>query len=118
MNTITPTGALIMVQALTKNFVAQSPAVESPNEWVARALRLQAQLGRILGVTPSHFDIEELVTTFEELDSVDAGTHPDLVRNTAYTVDNTLALTEHLINRLNQETTTLLDHAHFGKVTA
>ena len=118
MNTITPSGALIMVQHLTKSFVANTPASETENEWVGRALRLQQQLGRILGVTPSHFDIEELVTTFEELDSVDAGTHPDLVRNTAYTVDNTLALTEHLMNRLNQETTALLEHAHFGKVSA
>lgn len=104
-----------MVQHLTKIFVATTPAAESENEWVARALRLQQQLGRILGTTPAHYDIEELVTTFEELDSVEAGTHPELVRNNAGTVDNTQLLTDHLMTRLNQETTALLEHAHFGQ---
>ena len=118
MNRVTETGARIMTQALVRSFVDQSPAAEMENEWVARALRLQQQLGRILGVTPAHYDIEELITTYEEVQSVEAGTHPDIVRNQAYTVDNTLALTEHLMSRLNQETTALLEHAHFGKVTA
>ena len=118
MNRITETGARIMVQHLTKSFVAQTPAVESENEWVGRALRLQQQLGRILGVTPSHYSIEELVTTFEELDSVAYGTHPDLVRNNMYTVDNTQALTDHLMARLHQETTDLLATAKFGQQVA
>ena len=116
MNRLTESGARIMATHLTKSFVVNTPAHEAPTAWVQRALLLQQQLGRILGVTPSAADIEELVTTFEELDSVEAGTHPDLARNTAFTVDNTAALTEHLMNRLNQETTDLLEHAHFGQV--
>jgi hypothetical protein len=118
MNTITETGARIMVQALVRSFVDQTLVEESSNEWVARALRTQQMLGRILGVTPNHHDIEELITSFEELESVDAGTHPDIVRNAAYTVDNTLALTEHLLGRINQETSALLANAGFGKVAA
>jgi len=118
MNRITQSGAHIMVQHLTKNFVATTPANELPVEWVTRARGLQQQLGRVLGVTPAAADIEELVTTFEELDSVEAGTHPDLVRNGAGTVDNTQTLVDHLVQRLNQETADLLTTARFGQVAA
>ena len=116
MNRLTESGARIMVTRLCKNFVTDTPADETENEWVARALLLQQQLGRIIGVTPAADDIKELITTLEELESVELGTHQDLVRNSAGTVDNTAALTEHLMNRLNQETTDLLEHAHFGQV--
>lgn len=118
MNTLTETGARIMVQALVRSFVDQTLVEESSHEWVVRARRTQDMLGRILGVTPSHFDIEELVTSYEELESVEAGTHPDIQRNAAYTVDNTLAFTEHLLGRINQETTALLTNSGFGKVAA
>jgi phosphoserine phosphatase len=118
VNTITETGARIMVQALVRSFVDQTLLEESSNEWVARALKTQQMLGRILGVTPAHYDIEELVTSFEELQSVEAGTHTDLKRNATYTVDNSLELTEHLLRRINQETTALLTNAGFGKKVA
>jgi hypothetical protein len=36
----------------------------------------------------------------------------------ARTVDNTLAVTEHLLARVNRETADLLDNAGFGKAVA
>lgn len=118
MNRVTEAGARIMVQTLVRSFVDATPANENERDWVARALKLQQSLGRILGVMPSHHDIEELICTFEELESVEAGTHPDLVTNRARTVDNTDLVTDHLLGRIGRETTDLLENAGFGKTVA
>lgn len=118
MNRITETGARIMVQALCRSFVDATPYLEDDLDYVRRERKLQQQLGRILGVTPTAADIIELVTTYEELESVETGTHPDLVTNMARTVDNTLAVTENLLARVNRETSDLLENSGFGKAVA
>lgn len=107
-----------MVQTLTRSFVDATPAFEEPGAYVIRARRLQDQLGRVLGVTPTHWDVEELVTSYEELESVEAGTHPDLVTNLARTIDNTDVVTDYLLGRIGRETTALLNNAGFGKLVA
>ena len=116
MNTITATGAQIMTQALCRSFVKNSPWDESPNAWARRALDLQASIARIIGFTPTSDDIKELVTSFEQLESIECGTHQDLDRNEARTVDNSLDLTERLIARINTETWTLLNNSGFTTV--
>jgi hypothetical protein len=116
MNTITATGAHIMTQALCRVFVQNTPAHENPANWVKRALELQASVARIIGVMPIDTDIEELVTSFEELESIECGTHPDLVRNETRTVDNSLDLTERIVARINTETWTLLNNSGFQTV--
>ena len=118
MNRITDTGAQIMVQALVRSFVDGTPANESEHGWVARALKLQQSLGKVLGVTPNHHDIEELITSYEELESVETGTHPELVTNLARTIDNTDVVTDYLLGRIGRETTALLNNAGFGKLVA
>lgn len=118
MNRITESGARIMVQTLVRSFVDATPANEDERAWVLRALKLQQSLGKILGATPNHHDIEELITSYEELESVEAGTHPDLVANLARTVDNTDVVTDYLLGRIGRETTDLLNHAGFGRVAA
>jgi hypothetical protein len=115
MNTITEAGARIMVQHLVRSFVDATEVAESSQEWVLRARRLQDALGRILGVTPTHFDIEELITSFEEIESVETGTHPKLEVNQALTVNNAPALTEYLLGRIERETSALLTNAGFGR---
>jgi hypothetical protein len=116
VNTITATGAHIMAQALCRAFVDQSPAHETPQDWVRRALVLQQSIGRIIGALPTVDDITELVTSLEEMESVECGTHPDLVRNEARTIDNSLALTERIAARINNETWALLNNAGFTTV--
>lgn len=107
-----------MVQTLVRSFVDASPANEDRRAWVLRALKLQQSLGKVLGVTPSHYDIEELITSYEEMESVESGTHPMLNVNRAYTVDNADQITDELLGRIRRETTDLLEHAGFGKVAA
>lgn len=118
MNKITETGAQLMVQTLVRSFVDATPAYEDGNSFVSRALKLQTSLGKILGVTPTHWDIEELITSFEELESVETGTHPELVTNLARTIDNTDVVTDYLLGRIGRETTALLNNAGFGKLVA
>lgn len=115
---ITETGARIMTQALCRSFVDQTPATESPQDWVIRARQLQASIGTITLTAPTADDIQELVTSYEELQSVECGTHPDLQRNHTYTVDNSLDLTEAILTRINDETTELLNNARAGKQAA
>jgi hypothetical protein len=69
-------------------------------------------------VTPHHDDIEELITSYEELDSVECRTHPELVTNLAGTIDNTPEVTDYLLGRIERETTALLQNAGFGKQVA
>ena len=115
MNTITEAGARIMVGHLVRSFVDATELDESSNEWTARALKLQAALGRILGVMPSHYDIEELITSFEELESIEMGTHPELKVNLTLTINNAPQLADYLMGRIDRETTALLSNAGFGK---
>jgi hypothetical protein len=107
-----------MVRQLVRSFVDATEVEESSNEWVVRALKLQETLGRVLGVTPTAADIEELVTTFEELDSVEYGTHPELVTNMSGTINNMPEVTDYLMGRIDRETTALLRNAGFGMVAA
>jgi len=118
VNTITEAGARIMVQHLVRSFVDATEVAESSQEWVLRARRLQDALGRLLGVTPSHYDIEELITSFEEIESIETGTHPKLEVNQSLTVNNAPELTDYLLGRIERETTALLANAGFGKRVA
>jgi hypothetical protein len=118
VNTITEAGARIMVGHLVRSFVDATLVEESSNEWAARALRLQAALGRILGVMPSSDDITELITSFEELESIEMGTHPELKVNLTLTINNAPQLGEYLMGRIDRETTALLSNAGFGKKVA
>jgi hypothetical protein len=115
LNTITESGARIMVQALVRSFVDATLVEESSHEWVVRARKLQDALGRILGTTPAHYDIEELITSYEELDSVEFRTHPELKVNLAGTVDNAPELSDYILRCIERETTALLTNAGFGK---
>jgi hypothetical protein len=67
---------------------------------------------------PSHWSIEELITTFEELESVEHGTHPELVTDMSGITDNTDLVRDYLNGRVIRETTDLLNNAGFGKVAA
>jgi hypothetical protein len=105
-----------MVGQLVRSFVDATPWGEEPGEYVRRELVLQAQLGRILGVTPSAEDIIELITSFEELESVESGTHPELAVNLTLTINNAPQLAEYLYARIERETTALLFNAGFARI--
>lgn len=118
MSTITDTGARIMVQVLCRSFVTSTPANEPPAGWVNRALKLQDTLGRLLGVKPSVDDITEIITSFENLESIEAGTYPGVDYNRALTVDTRPNLVDDMIRRIYTDTNTLLDNIGFTEKAA
>lgn len=99
------------VRHYAKQHVAETEWDELPGDWIARARRTQAAINGALGVRINGADLNQLITDFEELESVECGTHPDLIRNAAQTVDNTLELTERVTAQINATITELLTSA-------
>lgn len=118
MSSITETGARLMVQFLCRSFVANTPYPEEDGDYVTRALVLQRTLGGLLGVMPAADDIKELITSFENLESIEAGTYPGVEYNQALTVDNRPDLEDMVLRRIYNETNTLLTNIGFMRAAA
>jgi hypothetical protein len=97
-----------LVRHYAKQHVAETLWNEPSREWIARARRTQAAMNAAIGARVNGADLNQLITDFEELESVECGTHPDLVVNNAGTVDNTLDLTERVTKQINDSITELL----------
>lgn len=97
-----------LVRHYAKQHVTETEWNESSYSWIARARRTQAAMNAAIGARINGADLNQLITDFEELESVECGTHPDLVVNNAGTVDNTLELTERVTAQINASITELL----------
>ena len=100
-----------LVRHYALRHVAETEWNETPAAWIARARRTQAALNAALGVRINGADLNQLITDFEELESLECGTHPDLVVNNAGTVDNTGELTDRINAQINATITELLTTA-------
>jgi len=90
--------------------VRETPWDETPHEWYARATRTEAVLNSVLRAAVNRHNMNEIITTMEEIESVEAGTHQDLVQNKTLTVNNKPELLDSLNARLNREVAELLAH--------
>jgi hypothetical protein len=97
-----------LVRHYAKQHVSETEWNETAGAWIARARRTQAAMNAAIGARVNGADLNQLITDFEELESVECGTHPDLVVNNAGTVDNTLELTERVTKQINASITELL----------
>jgi hypothetical protein len=97
-----------LVRHYAKQHVSETEWNETAGSWIARARRTQAAMNAAIGARVNGADLNQLITDFEELESVECGTHPDLVVNNAGTVDNTLELTERVTAQINASITELL----------
>jgi hypothetical protein len=108
MNPITETQARHIVRVFCFDYADTEPANlswwEEERAVNDLTLRLSWYVGRPL--TATH--VQDVLTTIDELDSVDAGTHPDIEQNNALTVDNRDWLREVLNARLNNEISEVL----------
>lgn len=96
--------------------VRETPWDETPHQWYQRATRTEAALNSaLLGRVNRHY-MNEVITTMEEIESVEAGTHPDLRQNTALTINNKPDLLDRLGSQLAEEVTELLAHTEPLKV--
>ena len=103
--------ARFLVRHFAKQHVAETEFNETARAWIERARRTQAAMNSALGVRVNGADLNQLIVDFEEWESVETGTHPDLVRNATLTVDNTLELTERITRQINNTVTELLASA-------
>jgi len=100
-----------LVRWYARQHVAETEARETSGDWIKRATRTQAAMNAALGVRINGADLNQLITDFEELESLECGTHPDLIVNNAGTVDNTAELTDRINAQINATVTELLQSA-------
>ena len=111
MNPVSDSHARWLVRWYARQHVAETEWNEPSKAWIARARRTQAAMNAALGVRVNGADLNQLITDFEELESLECGTHPDLVVNNAGTVDNTTELTDRINAQINTTVTELLQSA-------
>jgi len=100
-----------LIREIAQRHVAETEWNETSRSWIARARRTQAAMTAALGARVNGADLNQLITDFEELESVETGTHQDLVVNRAGTVDNTQELTDRIQSQINATVTELLQSA-------
>lgn len=99
-----------------RQHVEDTPWDEPGHVWDQRTERLAKFLDVLLGTDISEkamYDLRELLTTLEELQSLDAGTHYRIVMNTALTIDNRPDLRDELNQVLNDNVTEVLSVGAF-----
>jgi hypothetical protein len=101
-----------------RQFIEDTPWDEPGHLWDRRtdelALALQALTGA--DIPNAMYDLRELLTTLEEIQSVDAGTHYRIVMNTALTIDNRPDLRDEFAVTLRDNVTELLQVAAFKPI--
>lgn len=100
---ITEPQARQIIRTYTAEYAETEPAnitwLEQERAVEALTLQLSWYVGRVLSAT----HIQDVLEVWDELDSVNYGTHPDLKVNTALTVDNSAELVDQLQIRLEDE---------------
>lgn len=108
MSTITESQARQIIRYFTGEYAASEPAnitwFDQERAVEALTLRLSWYVGRPLSAT----HIMDVLTTWDELDSLDAGIHEEISLNQAGTIDNRDLLEERLLEKLDTEVSEVL----------
>lgn len=102
-----------------RQFIEDTPWDEPGTEWDRRVEELAKHLDDQTGADISEKaipDLRELLTTLEEIQSVDAGTHHRIKMNTALTIDNRPDLLDELHELTRQNVSELLQAGSFRAV--
>ncbi|MBT2537258.1 hypothetical protein [Arthrobacter sp. ISL-69] len=112
---VTEEHARQIILSQCRQFVEDTPAREPGHEWDARLESLAKHLTAETGadIENATADLRELITTFEELQSVDTGTHYRIVLNDALTIDNRPDLRDELNQDLSDELAVVLQISAF-----
>jgi|GEM_PF-4786838 len=105
--------AVILEQC--RQFIEDTTWDEPGHVWDQRAEALAAELQHHTGadIPAAISDLRELLTTLEEIQSVDAGTHYRIVLNQALTIDNRPDLLDELAVTLRDNVAELLQVSAF-----
>lgn len=102
-----------------RQFIEDTPWDEPGHIWDQRTEHLAKHLDAELGTDISEkamSDLRELLTTLEEIQSVDAGTHYRIVMNTALTIDNRPDLRDEFAKTLYDNVSEVLSVAAFKAI--
>lgn len=106
--------AIILSQA--RQFIEDTPWDEPGHVWDRRLEHLAKFLDNETGADINEkatADLRELITTLEEIQSVDAGTHPEITLNASRTIDNRPDLHDRLGRILSDNLNELLQISAF-----
>ena len=116
---ITETEARNIIVSQAKQFVEDTPARESSADEDHRFENLAKWLSFATGADIQEKalqELDEIITTIQELQSLDVGTHPDIELNESRTVDNRDLIRENLDSLLRDQLYNLLQSASFKAV--
>lgn len=111
--------ARAVVLSQCRQFVEDTTWDEPGHVWDRRIEELAKHLDSQTGADIAEKaipDLRELITTLEELQSVDTGTHHRILLNTALTIDNRPDLRDELAGTLHDNVTELLQAGNFRAV--
>lgn len=102
-----------------RQFIEDTAWDEPGHVWDQRTETLAHELQHLTGadIPAAMGDLRELITTLEEIQSVDAGTHPDINYNASLTIDNRPDILDHLNQTLRDNMAELLSVAAFRPIT-
>lgn len=118
---VTEEQARRVILSHARQFVEDTTWDEPGHIWDQRLEKLAKFLDHETGTDISEkatADLRELITTLEELQSVDAGTHPDAKFNRAGSVDNRNDLRDRINQVLSDNVNELLQVAAFRPLAA
>jgi hypothetical protein len=112
---VTEAHARQIILSQCRQFVEDTPAREPGHEWDIRLENLANHLTNETGadIGNATADLRELITTLEELQSMDTNTHYRIVLNQALTIDNRPDLRDELNLDLRDELAMVLQIAAF-----
>lgn len=116
---VTAERAQAIILSHSRQFVEDTTWDEPGHVWDQRLEKLAKYLDNEIGTDISEkatADLRELITTLEELQSVDAGTHPDIELNRSGTVDNRNDLRDSIGQVLADNLNELLQVAAFRPI--
>ena len=116
---VTEEHARRIILSHARQFVEDTTWDEPGHIWDQRLEKLAKFLDNETGTDISEkatADLRELVTTLEEIQSVDTGTHPDIELNRSGTVDNRNDLRDRLAQTLQDNVAELLQISAFRPI--
>lgn len=116
---VTAERASAIILSHSRQFIEDTPWDEPGHVWDHRVENLAKFLDNETGADISEkatADLRELLTTLEEIQSVDAGTHPDIELNESRTVDNRTDLHDRLAQTLRDNVAELLQVSAFRSI--
>jgi len=114
MGRVTEPQARQIIREMCSQFIEDEPArSESVMAELDRIEQLEDDITALIGADIRHGSLADTLTTLDGIQSVECGTHPDLDRNRALTVNNAPDILDTLESQLREDLYFVLQAAGF-----